>query len=48
MLSLYKWDNAAGTMRTVLQGMPDAGESGGIRKRTGVREKVVTLGQKSA
>lgn len=85
MFSLYKWDNAAGTMRTVLKGkplvllasayedvgldalekpfvltaeytgmpyasllVPDAGESGGLRKRSGVREKAVALGKKIA
>lgn len=85
MFSLYKWDNAAGTMRTVLRGktlvllgsayedvgldalekpfvltadysgmkygsllVPNAGESGDIRKRSGVREKAVALGKKFA
>jgi len=85
MFSLYKWNNAAGTMRTVLKGktlvllasayedigmdalkkpfiltadytgmkfksllVPNAGESGGIRKRSGVREKAVALGRKLA
>jgi len=85
MFSLYKWDNAAGTMRTVLRGkalvllasayedvgldalekpfvltadysgmkyssllVPNAGESGEIRKRSGVREKAVALGKKFA
>ena len=81
MFSLYKWDNAAGTMKTVLKdktlvllasayedvglealekpfaltadytGMkfesllvPNAGESGEIRKKSGVREKAFALG----
>ena len=81
MFSLYKWDNAAGTMKTVLQGktlallasayedvgldalekpfaltaeytgmkfesllVPNAGESGDIRKLTGIREKATTFG----
>ena len=83
MFSLYKWDNAAGTMKTVLKGktlvllasayedvgmdalekpfiltadysgmkyrsflVPNAGESGDIRKRSGVREKAVAFGKK--
>ena len=85
MFSLYKWDNAAGTMKTVLKGktmvllasayedvgldalekpfaltadytgmkfesllVPNAGESGGIQKQSGVREKAVALGKKLA
>ncbi|MFH0984432.1 MAG: flavodoxin family protein [Candidatus Omnitrophota bacterium] len=85
MFSLYKWDNTAGTMRTVLQGktlvllasayedvglealekpfvltaeysgmpyasllVPNAGESGDIRKQLGVREKTVALGKNYA
>ena len=85
MFSLYKWDNAAGTMKTALNGktlvllasayedigldalekpfamtaeytgmkfksllVPNAGESGDIRKKSGVREKAVSLGKKSA
>ncbi|MFA5159780.1 MAG: flavodoxin family protein [Candidatus Omnitrophota bacterium] len=85
MFSLYKWDNAANTMRTVLRGkmlvllasayedvgmdalekpfvltadytgmkyrsflVPNAGESGDIRKKSGVRKKVVAFGQKFA
>jgi len=83
MFSLYKWDNAAGTMNTVLEGktlvllasayedvgldalekpfaltadytgmkfesllVPNAGESGEIRKKSGVREKAVAFGKK--
>jgi multimeric flavodoxin WrbA len=85
MFSLYKWENAAGTMKTVLQGktlvllasayedvglgalekpfrltadytgmkfesllVPNAGESGDIRKKTGVCEKARSLGKKLA
>jgi multimeric flavodoxin WrbA len=85
MFSLYKWDNAAGTMRTILKGktlallasayedvgldalekpfaltadytgmkfksllVPNAGESGEIRKKHGIREKVITFGSKLA
>jgi len=85
MFSLYKWDNAAGTMKTALSGktlvllasayedvgldvlekpfaltakytgmkfksllVPNAGESGDIKKKSGVREKAVSLGKKSA
>ncbi|MEI7751650.1 MAG: flavodoxin family protein [Candidatus Omnitrophota bacterium] len=83
MFSLYKWDNAAGTMKTVLNrktlvllasayedvgldalekpfaltakytGMkfksllvPNAGESGGIRKKAGACKKAVAFGRK--
>jgi len=82
MFSLYKWDNAAGTMKTVLGGktlallasayedvgldaleapfrltahytgmkfhsllIPNAGESGEIRKKPGVQEKARALGE---
>lgn len=85
MFSLYKWDNASGTMKTVLKGktfaliasayedvgldalekpfrltadytgmpfvsllVPNAGESGEIRKKAGVREKAVAFGQELA
>jgi multimeric flavodoxin WrbA len=85
MFSLYKWDNAAGTMKTALKGktlvplasayedigldaletpfiltadytgmkfesllVPNAGESGEIRKKHGVREKAIAFGQKFA
>jgi multimeric flavodoxin WrbA len=85
MFSLYKWDNAAGTMKTVLNkktlvllasayedvgldalekpfrltadytGMkfrsllvPNAGESGEIRKKSGIRKKAVAFGKKMA
>jgi multimeric flavodoxin WrbA len=85
MFSLYKWDNAAGTMKTVLKGktlvliasayedvgldalaqpfeltakytgmkflsliVPNAGVSGDIRKKAGVREKAIALGRKAA
>jgi multimeric flavodoxin WrbA len=81
MFSLYKWDNAAGTMQTPLQGktfvllasafegegldalkepfaltarytgmpfksliIPDAGVSGEIRNKPGVKEKAMALG----
>ena len=83
MFSLYKWDNAAGTMKTVLKGkkfillasayedvgldalkkpfeltakytgmnflsllVPNAGVSGDIRKKAGLREKAIALGRK--
>jgi len=83
MFSLYKWDNAAGTMKTVLKGkklvliasayedvgldalkkpfeltakytgmkflsllVPNAGVSGDIRNKPGIREKAVALGRK--
>ena len=83
MFSLYKWDNAAGTMKTPLQGkmlvllasafegegldaiekpfaltahytgmsfesliIPDAGISGDIRNKHGVKEKAIALGAK--
>jgi multimeric flavodoxin WrbA len=85
MFSLYKWDNAAGTMKTVLKGktlaliasayedvgmealekpfaltadytgmkfepliVPNAGESGDIRMKAGIREKAITFGKKLA
>ena len=85
MFSLFKWDNAAGTMQTVLKGktmvllgsafedvgldvleapfkltaeysgmkflslvIPNAGVSGEIRNKPGVREKAVALGQRVA
>jgi len=85
MFSLYKWDNAAGTMKTVLKGktlaliasayedigldalekpfrltadytgmpflsllVPNAGESGEIRKKDSVREKAVSFGRSLA
>ena len=85
MFSLYKWDNAAGTMKTVLKGktlvllasayeniglnvlekpfiltadytgmkfksllVPNAGESGDIRKKKSVREKAIAFGKKIA
>ena len=85
MFSLYKWDNAAGTMKTVLKGktlvllasayenvgldaleepfrltadytgmkfrsllVPNAGESGDLRKKTGICEKAKTLGKELA
>ena len=85
MFSLYRWDNAAGTMKTSLKGktlvllasayedvgmdalekpfaltadytgmkfesllVPNAGESGDIRRKSGVREKAVALGEKVA
>jgi multimeric flavodoxin WrbA len=85
MFSLYKWDNAAGTMQTVLKGktlvllasayedvgmealekpfvltadytgmkfrsllIPNAGESGDIRKKVGVRERAQALGAELA
>jgi len=85
MFSLYKWDNAAGTMKSVLTGktlvllasayedvgldtlekpfaltadytgmkfesllVSNAGESGEIRKKSGVREKALALGRKLA
>jgi len=85
MFALYKWDNAAGTMKTALKGktlvllasayedvgmdalekpfvltanytgmtfesllVPNAGESGDIRKMPGVREKAVVFGKKLA
>ncbi|MFA7158400.1 MAG: flavodoxin family protein [Kiritimatiellia bacterium] len=83
MFSLYKWDNKAGTMKTVLKGktlvliasafedvgldalakpfeltakytgmkflsllVPNAGVSGDIRNKSGVREKAIALGRK--
>jgi multimeric flavodoxin WrbA len=85
MFSLYKWDNAAGTMKTVLKGktlallasayedvgldalekpfaltadytgmkfgsllVPNAGESGEIHKKPGIRKKAIAFGQKFA
>ena len=85
MFSLYKWDNAAGTMKTVLKGktlvllasayedvgmdalekpfiltadytgmkfrsllIPNAGVSGDIHKKPGVREKTRALGEELA
>ncbi len=85
MFSLYKWDNAAGTMKTVLKGkalvllasayedvgmdalekpfvltadytgmkfrsllIPNAGESGEIRTKPGVREKTRALAEELA
>jgi len=82
MFSLYKWDNAANTMKTALKGktfaviasafeaegfdaleepfkmtadysgmkyasliVPDAGESGDVRKKPGIREKAVAFGK---
>lgn len=85
MFSLYKWDNTAGTMKTVLKGktlvllasayedvgldalekpfaltadytgmkfesllVPNAGESGAIRKNAGLRGKALALGAKLA
>jgi multimeric flavodoxin WrbA len=85
MFSLYKWDNAAGTMKTVLKGktlaliasayedvgmdalgkpfaltadytgmkfesllVPNAGESGDIRMKSGIRKKAIALGKKLA
>lgn len=85
MFSLYKWDNDAGTMKTVLKGkmlvliasafedvgldalakpfaltadytgmkfesllIPNAGVSGNIKNKAGVRQKMIALGKKVA
>jgi multimeric flavodoxin WrbA len=85
MFSLYKWDNQAGTMQTVLKGkllvllasayedagldalkkpfrltadyskmkflsllVPNAGVSGEIKNRAGIREKAIALGKQAA